>query len=321
MEPSDKQLLIERIIQSLFLIIGIGILIWLAPNWIPQLSSHTIVNQSQRYPQNLQIQKYLTREPHNEDIYNGVHFITYLLSNPIEYAQEIHEALDATQIENYLLSVDQLDFELFIYQNGNLSHRILFIQEMNDITIPANTNPMIAVVIGGLGETNSQSILHHPIPLSLAFVPSAPFTLPMAYEGGRKWHEILIDMRNTPGVNQPEQIIPFLSGSLSNEPISIESLQFISVYPYAKKHEYSKNSVPLYARKHIDIHTLIIRAKKMALQKGFCGILIEATDPNLPVLLNWTTKAKEEGIHLIMVSELGYRSPIKDKPIPTKPEQ
>ena len=320
MEPSDKQLLIERVIQALILLCVIATLIWLLPHWISQWTSPAPAPKKHT-KRDFDIRHFLSKEPHNEDIYNNIHFITYLLPNPTEYATTLHEQLDKEGIENYLLSVDNLDRELYIYQQGDLSHRILFIQEMDDISIPAGIKPMIAVVIGGLGETNNHNIINHTTPLSLAFVPSAPFTLPMAYEGAKHFHEILIDLRQTPDLKHPEQIIPFLSGTLTHEALATPLPQFVSVYPFSGKKDASIHHLPLYTRNHIDLKTVLLRAKKSAVQNGFCGILIEATDPNLDLLLEWTRTAKKEGIQLVMVSELQYRSPTTKTQAPTTPAQ
>ena len=111
--------------------------------------------------------------------------------------------------KSYVLSVDGLDADLYVYQQEILTHRYLFIKSLkSNITVPKeqekHENPQIAIVIGGLGNQKSSYLHSHPQPLNLAIIPTLPFSLPLAEKGAQHWHEVIIDARN-----QDHRIIPY----------------------------------------------------------------------------------------------------------------
>ena len=68
---------------------------------------------------------------------------------------------------------------------------------------------------------------------------------------------------------------------------------------------------------------LILRTKQLAIDQGSSAILIEENDPELPLLLSWSLRAKEEGFRIAMVSELRHQHNLNlhkdaDKKVPAK---
>ena len=52
----------------------------------------------------------------------------------------------------------------------------------------------------------------------------------------------------------------------------------------------------------------IARSKQIARTRGFSALLVEVTDPQLKLLLDWSLTAHEERIRLVMASEIRYGS-------------
>jgi polysaccharide deacetylase 2 family uncharacterized protein YibQ len=180
---------------------------------------------------------------------------------------------------------------------------------------------MIAVVIGGLGYKNNSDLIKHPTPLTLAFSPLAPFSASLAHQAGKNWHEIVVDIRAIPSIKAPKETLPFSSGILYKDKPKNTDFDMSILYPSKGKGNQEPHPLALTTREHIDVAIMIQRAKKKALQNGFSGILIEAEDPQINMLLDWTKKAKEEGILLVMSSELRYRQTAQTEKVHTKPEQ
>ena len=313
MESTDKQLIVERIIRGLFLFFILGLGIWYAPTWML-----SFINQREPNNQDTQhsssyhhIEEMIANiriSPHNEDVYNGIHFATYLTENPKDIAEALLSTLQEQQIESYLLTIDDWDMDLYIYHEGILVYRLLFLQKISVPPIPVDTRPKIVIVISGLGETRHAELLQHPTPLTLASSPKAPFSPLMAIEAAKNWHEVLIDLRDLPPIDNPIELLPFASGFLHRD------MQFFApaqdetyVYPSDGKNQVSSHPLSLQSRKYIDIPNIIARAKQKAIIQGFAGIVIDYHDPQRDLLLNWTHKAEEEGFHLVMASELRYR--------------
>ena len=92
---------------------------------------------------------------------------------------------------------------------------------------------------------------------------------------------------------------------ISQKPSKIHRATLTSLYPGFQQ---SKNPLALLTKKHLNIPSLIIQSKQLSIQNGFSGILVEHDDPELPLVLEWAKKAKEEGFLIVMASELRYRS-------------
>jgi len=312
MESTDKQLFIERVIQGCILCSILGIAIWYAPTWMLSLTKTKLssTEQSHHNPSHHidEIVAEIAIAPHNEDIYNGIHFSTFLIENPKEIADQLYVTLQEKNIESYLLRVDDWDMDLYIYHEGILIYRLLFLQKISTPPIPGETKPKIAVVIGGLGQTLQSEIIDHPTPLTLAFSPSKPFSTFMAIEAAKNWHEVLIDIRDQPSVPNPIELLPFASGFLhQNTELFRTAQEATYVYPSKGTVSSSFHPLSLLSRKYIDVPNIITRAKYKAITQGFAGILINSQDPQRNALLEWTKKAEQEGFHLVMASELRYR--------------
>ena len=324
MEPSNKQLIIERIIRvSLFLAFFAGI-IWLVPDWVSSYHTSKIQYPDTTTDLLIDVKPFIEAIELNaisEETQKNVTFIRYMTQSPQQQAHILRNTLIENEVENYHIAIDDADHEIYIYNLGILQYRILFVQEKTAPAPPKDRVPMIAVVIGGLGFHNDTHITEHKEALTLAFSPKAPFSVSLAKQGGTQWHEIVVDTRemNTP---KPETILPFASGVLSSKPLQELSPNQTSLYPSTNLKNITKNPLPLLIKKHLDIPSLIIRGKEKAIQNGFAGILIERDDPELQLVLDWTMKAKKEGYLIVMASELRYRNEHlpQEQQAPTKPE-
>ena len=307
MEPSDQQLLIERIGRTLLFFCGLATVIWFIPDWAREYQLP--VQQPTKENRNvdfdlLSILKQLPDQPLHDEIIDGVRFIRYQLKNPPPQAQQIREILTEQSIENYHIIIDDIDHEIYIYIHGILHVRLLLIKHRVVPDPPKNATPMIAIVIGGLGHQNNKDITEHPIPLTLAFSPDAPFSISLAERSAQNWHEIIVDTRGL-NIVQPEQILPFASGTLSQKPSKKQHENLTSLFPSFTQ---TKNPLALLTKKHLDIPSLIIQSKQQSIQDGFSGFLIEHDDPELPIVLEWAKKAQKEGFLIVMASEFRYRN-------------
>ena len=307
MEPSDQQLLIERIGRTLLLFCGIAAVIWFIPDWVRlyEFPVEQAVKESKKIDVDLpSLLAHIPNQPIHEEGTNGVQFFRYQLEEPQIQVQELRNILNEQSIENYHIIIDDTDHEIYIYSHGILHGRILFVQQRTAPTPPKESTPMIAIVIGGLGYKNTKAIVEHPTPLTLAFSPAAPFSISLAASSALNWHEIIVDTRGL-NIIHPEKTLPFTSGILSQNPPQKQHTNLTSLYP---GFEQTKNPLALLTRRHLDVPSLIIQSKQKSIDDGFSGILIEHDDPELPVVLEWAQKAEEEGFLIVMASELRYRN-------------
>ena len=307
MEPSDKQLIIERIGRTLLFFCGIAAVIWLLPDWVRSYKSpvqQPVTETPNVASDILSLSTLLPNEAVRDEQLDGVHFVQYLFKNPQEQALELRERLNEQSIENYHLMIDDTDHEIYIYHRGILHTRALFIQKRIAPIPPKDSNPMIAIVIGGLGFQNTKNLVKHPTPLTLAFSPMAPFSISLAESSALHWHEVIVDTRGLQ-IKKPETILPFASGTLSQKPSKIQQTNVMSMYPGFSK---AKNPLGLLTKKHLDVPSLIIQSKQKSIENGFSGMLIEYNDPELPIVLEWSQQAKKEGFLIVMASELRYRN-------------
>lgn len=307
MEPSDQQLLIERIGRTLLFFCGIAAVVWFLPDWVRayRLPAPKTTKESQEAHFDLaSVLLQLSDQPIHKEVVGKVQFLRYQFENPQRQAQQLRDYLNEQYIENYHIVIDDTDHEIYIYVLGILHTRILLIQQRIAPEPPENTTPMIAIVIGGLGYQNTKDITEHPAPLTLAFSPLAPFSLSLAENSAQNWHEIVVDTRGL-DIVQPENTIPFASGALSKKTSEIHRANLSSLYPGFQQ---TKKPLALLTKKHLNIPSLIIQSKQQSIQNGFSGILIEHDDPELPLVLEWSKKAKEEGFLIVMASELRYRN-------------
>ncbi|MEC7983896.1 MAG: hypothetical protein VX278_01955 [Myxococcota bacterium] len=257
--------------------------------------------------------------PLNEDNYNDVRYATFVDIKPEIIAKRIQKRLREQGIESYVLSVDGLDADLYIYQNEILTHRYLFIQSLkSNITVSMGLDkidqPQIAIVIGGIGEKQEPLLIKHPQPLNLAIVPTKPFSLTLAEEGALHWHEILVDARPHRHRLTPFSL-PFASGVLSKKKLSYIPPFFVNLFPSTGALYKKANYLPLQFRYHTDMYFLLQRTKQLAIDNGNAAILVEHDDPELPYLLAWSIKAHQEGFRIAMVSELRYQTPLAERSI------
>ncbi len=305
-----------------------AIIAWQAPTLISGYLLTTKIPQDTAQPQAaLDIESLLEEldipSPQNEDNYKNVRYATFVDIDPETIAKRIQRRLRAQNIESYVLSVDGLDADLYIYQNEVLTHRYLFIKSLKrNITVSDTLEnidlPQIAIVIGGLGEQKIPLLLRHTQPLNLAIKPAKPFSLPLAEEAALHWHEVLVDARN-----QNHRLIPFslpfASGILSKKKRAKLPPFFINLFPSTGELYKTPHYLPLQFRYHTDMYFLLQRTKQLAIDNGAAAILAEHDDPELPYLLSWSTKAHEEGFRIAMVSELVHR--FSRKPAPEAPER
>ena len=320
MEPSDQQLLIERISRTLLFFCGIGAIIWFLPNWVREYASP--VQQPPKMVRTdidlTSILKGIPTPPIYEQNIDDVLFFHYRVTEPKPYIQALREQLNERSIENYHIVIDDTDHEIYIYNHGILHARLLFIQQRVSPTPSKETSPMIAIVIGGLGFVNTKELAEHPVPLTLSFSPAAPFSTSLAEASAAHWHEIIVDTRKL-HIRHPETTLPFASGVLSQKPSKELSSNLMSLYPGFEK---SKNPLALLTKKHLDIPSLIIQGKQQSIQNGFSAILIEHDDPELSLALEWSKQAQKEGYLIVMASELRYRNTHQEqeKPAPEEHE-
>ena len=166
--------------------------------------------------------------------------------------------------------------------------------------------PRLAIIIAGLGQTNNTTLAEHPTPLSFAFSPLNPFSLQLVHNYAQNWHEILIDARKLPAVSNPEELLPYASGVLYGKRTSLSHPFVMSFYPSQGKDNKEINPLAVLHRQYVDMPFAIARTKFIAQKRGFAALMIEATDPQLPTLLEWSKGAQQEGIMLVMASELRY---------------
>ena len=219
MEPSDQQLLIERIARTLLFFCGIAALIWCIPDWVREYQFQFPVEESQKKSKdkNFDITSILDQLPSQPTVgktINGVQFFRYHLEDPRSQANEIRTLLNEQAIENYQIVIDDSDHEVYVYHRGILRARLLFIQNRVAPVPPKNSNPMIAIVIGGLGNQNTKNIVEHPTPLTLAYSPAAPFSISLSVMSAMNWHEVIVDTRGL-DITRPEKTLPFASGVLT----------------------------------------------------------------------------------------------------------
>ena len=306
MEPSDQQLLIERISRTLFFCCSIAAIIWFLPDWVREYTSP--VQQTQRKLKTdidlTTILKEIPTPPIHEQSIDDVLFFHYRMEDPKPYVQTLREQLNELSIENYHIVIDGTDHEIYIYNHGILHTRLLFIQQRVSPIPPKEASPMIAIVVGGLGFANTKELVEHPVPLTLSFSPAAPFSTSLAEASAAHWHEIIVDTRKL-HVQHPENTLPFASGVLSQKPSKELSSNLMSLYPGFEK---TQNPLALLTKKHLDIPSLIIQGKQQSIQNGFSAILIEHDDPELSLALEWSKQAQKEGYLIVMASELRYRN-------------
>ena len=312
MEPYQQQQISRGIFRFGCYAFFLVLIIWKIPIWIEELQTE-IPEAPTEEREVFDIHSFLqehTLTPHSEDIYKDIYFATFLLSEPEIYTQKLQTTLQEENIEHYLLSLDGLDQEMYIYLNGILAHRLLFIRDISQQTtnVPPEKIewPQLALIIGGMGEKNRVWLTQHPTPMSFAFSPIAPFSYSLATHAKQNMHEILVDMRTAPSVAEPQELLPFASGVLYSDIVRHKDPFVTTLYPSKGKDTQERNPLSTQTRSYVDMPFAIARSKQIAQKRGFAALLIEADDPQLPLLLSWSAQAHQEGIRLVMASEIRY---------------
>jgi hypothetical protein len=250
-------------------------------------------------------------EKRGEDSY----FAVFQNTTPIETATHLKSIIDSEDIECYLSVLDGFDAAIRIYAGPTLTHHIMFSPRTPLITEGApNSNlreqPQLAIIIANLGNRDLNVVTRHPLPLSIGICPYQPFSLRIAEDAAQHFHEVLSDLRCTYNLKDSSILaIPYSSGSINTTPQTPNILlpRAVQIHPSDGSNPPSNNEMRISAQyaPHRSAMGSLARALKLSKELGIGALLINADDPELETVLEWSYSASSLGYRLVFASELG----------------
>jgi hypothetical protein len=243
---------------------------------------------------------------------NGVSYAVYQMENPQIDAKEMQGALRKLNIETYVMNMDGLDAELRVYSGEKLKLRYLFTPPLPEtIEAPkeskAYKSPIVAIIIAGLGSRDRWKYTRHPLPLTLAVEPHLPFSLRVAEDGAKHWHEIQADLRSIEQKNHLATAdIPHATGVLTNRRIRAEKLPrgLINIFPSDGSAADKGRFLSAQYRTRQSTEKTLRRTLQIAASQGRAAILLEEDDPGIEAILAWSLTAADQGFRLAFASEV-----------------
>ena len=146
--------------------------------------------------------------------------------------QQILELLKTMEVEIYVLNrEDTVSWR--IYNKDALQYQIAFSDTKAPITIQSDKEvhtltrkDPVALLLTGTKYKDLEPLFNLDIPLNLALEPTSPFALRNAVMGARKWHEIVLDIRNSSEFVL--DTLPFATTLLSTSDLPIETMHVLT---------------------------------------------------------------------------------------------
>ena len=247
------------------------------------------------------------------------YFAVYQSEDPISIATQFQDLLEEEEIESYLSILDGFDAAIRIYAGATLTHHLLFSPPTPPIEkgFPKRTlreQPQIAIIIGQLGKRDLNQVTEHPLPLSIGICPFQAFSMRLAENAAQNYHEILSDLRcDYSDDHSGVMAIPYSSGVIHNQAqVNNTGLpKPILIKPADGNSPPSDNEMHINAQfaPHRPAMDSLARALSISKTQGVGALLINANDPELDAVLEWSHGASKLGYRLVLASELGrYKS-------------
>ena len=242
-------------------------------------------------------------------------------ADAVATARRIREQAAEQGIELYLHSPDALDAELRVYAGRDLRARVLLVPDITAPPDPPRTDtlrerPLLAFVVTGLGEEDATRLLETKVPLSLGLRPYAPFSLRIAREALRRWHEVLAHLPEG-GDAEALAAVPWASGMVVDGGPSPElpTLPFgVLVHAAAAPGRRPPSALtPLPAQRPARLGALetLNRARALATREGSAAMMLDASDPQLDAVLAWARAASTAGFRVALASEVARADEVR----------
>lgn len=242
-----------------------------------------------------------------------------------EAAAKLRTASREAKLELHTAPLGELDIEVRAY-DGKVLARRLILRETQAGMAPAppaptlRERPQVAVVIVDLGDRPPGDLLELPIPLTLALPAFEPWTLRLAEDGMRHWHEILVDLEPSGGPPPDEQLhaVPYASGVLargSATPLPPPaSLPHGVVVHTGAAPTTEAPTLAAIAPPGGTATEALARAWAAAARDGVATVALSATDPTLPEAVQSMLRAEAAGYRLVLASEAARWEEIRGIP-------
>jgi hypothetical protein len=277
----------------------------------------------------------LLAEEERDGVRHAVYQVPISIS-PLTAARAVREHAEARGLELYVSPVDGLDAEIRAYAGPTLRQQLLLIP-----TLPADAEaprsrtlrarPLLALIISGLGDANAPWLSTAGVPLTAAIQPYAAFSLHLGEKAALAWHEVLVDLSDTPDALRDREAltgamaaVPFATGLLSPTPPRSTLPDPFSVYvqpdsrglaPLAVRRQW----IPAQRGRRRDAAETLSRTRLLAARDGAAAMVIEASDPGLSAILDWARA--ETGFRLALASEVLRADQVRGINVPEKPSR
>lgn len=229
-------------------------------------------------------------------------------------ARQLRDAGRDAHIELHTAPIGDLDVEVRAYDGKALARRLI-LRETQAGMAPApdaptlRERPQVAVIIVDLGDQPPGDLLTVPVPLTLALPAFRPWTLRLAEDGMRHWHEILVDLDAAGGAPPGEQLhaVPYASGVFvrtATTPLpSPERLPHGVILHAGPQPDREAPSVQTIAPVGASATEALARAWATAARDGVAAVALSATDPTLHEAIQTVMQAEAAGYRLVLASE------------------
>ena len=228
-------------------------------------------------------------------------------------AQRLRSFADEADIELYASPVDGLDLEIRAYAGPKLRQQLLLVPDLPKPptlggAIRNPNRPMLSVIVTDVGEASIDKLLNIKTPITVAIKPYTPFALRTARIAASKWHEVIAHVPKNMTPQEAQRSVPLATGIwYDGTPVAPLGAHDVVVVPADEvsgaRTPDGMRMVAAQRSDRRDSMATLNRARHIASRMGRSAMVIEASDPGLPDVLAWASRAHKQGYRVVLASE------------------
>lgn len=237
--------------------------------------------------------------------------------SPRELGEALRRAALAEDIELYAAPLEDNEAEVRVYDGAVLLRRMV-LRPTQTALLPApdmptlREQPLLGVVIAGLGHRPAGDLLEMGLPLTLAVKPFTPHSLRIAEDARLRWHEVLVELEASEAAADTQlQAVPGAAGALWTAAQQRLPTFDAATLPTVVHHGPTPGpaleggrTVEAAGLPGASAREQLAHAWSQAREQGHALVVLQADDPTLPEALHALRQAPSLGYRLALASEV-----------------